>query len=81
MPDFVLELAGNGELLGAIRKVRMIRVGHADSANGVQYGSLDVTSARFYAAQLIDTIEFMHGRGVIHRDLKPEKCVGLLVHC
>ncbi|ORX34124.1 hypothetical protein BD324DRAFT_636704 [Kockovaella imperatae] len=53
---FVLDLAKNGEMLGYIRK----------------YGSLDLESARYYAALLIDTIEFMHDRGVIHRDLKPE---------
>ncbi|KAJ9117630.1 hypothetical protein QFC22_004480 [Naganishia vaughanmartiniae] len=53
---FVLDLATNGELLSFIKK----------------YGSFDVDSAKRYAAQLIDTIEFMHERGVIHRDLKPE---------
>lgn len=37
-----------------------------------KYGSLDLTSARFYAAQLIDTLEFIHEREIIHRDIKPE---------
>ncbi|WWD18183.1 hypothetical protein CI109_102632 [Kwoniella shandongensis] len=53
---FVLDLASNGEMTSLIRK----------------YGSFDVDSARYYAAQLIDVIEFMHEKGVIHRDLKPE---------
>ncbi|RXK42524.1 AGC/PDK1 protein kinase [Tremella mesenterica] len=53
---FVLDLAKNGEMLSHIRK----------------HGSLDVESARYYSAQLIDTIEFMLDKGVIHRDLKPE---------
>lgn len=53
---FVLDLAINGELLDIIKS----------------YGSLDLESARRYAAQLIDVIQFMHERGVIHRDLKPE---------
>ncbi|WVW80424.1 hypothetical protein I302_102405 [Kwoniella bestiolae CBS 10118] len=53
---FVLDMASNGELATYIRK----------------FGSLDMTSAKYYAAQLIDTIEFMHEKGVVHRDLKPE---------
>ncbi|WRT65952.1 uncharacterized protein IL334_002903 [Kwoniella shivajii] len=53
---FVLDLASNGELASYIRK----------------FGSLDMISAKYYSAQLIDTIEFMHEKGVVHRDLKPE---------
>lgn len=53
---FVLELAPNGELLHYIQR----------------YGSLDLTSATYYAAQLADTIDGMHQAGVIHRDIKPE---------
>ncbi|TKY88577.1 hypothetical protein EX895_002566 [Sporisorium graminicola] len=53
---FVLELANNGELLNFIRK----------------HGSFDLESARFYAAQLADTIAGMHTAGVVHRDVKPE---------
>ncbi|CAN6634033.1 serine/threonine-protein kinase Pkh1p [Trichomonascus vanleenenianus] len=53
---FVLDFAPNGELLTLIK----------------QMGSLDIDCTRYYAAQLLDAIEFMHSKGVVHRDLKPE---------
>ncbi|GAA6059950.1 hypothetical protein JCM10212_003090 [Sporobolomyces blumeae] len=53
---YVLELAPNGELLKWIKK----------------YGSFDLRSARYYAAQILSAVGFMHTKGVIHRDLKPE---------
>ncbi|GAA6056368.1 hypothetical protein JCM3770_005971 [Rhodotorula araucariae] len=53
---YVLEYAENGELLHWIKK----------------YGSFDLRSARYYVAQILSAVGFMHEKGVIHRDLKPE---------
>ncbi|KAI5481862.1 hypothetical protein MNV49_000139 [Pseudohyphozyma bogoriensis] len=53
---YVLELAENGELLKWIKKV----------------GSFSLPSARFYAAQILSAVEWMHAKNVIHRDIKPE---------
>jgi serine/threonine protein kinase len=36
----------------------------------VQKGRLPEDEARFYAAEVVDALEYIHGLGVIHRDIK-----------
>ncbi|OMH85448.1 3-phosphoinositide-dependent protein kinase 1 [Zancudomyces culisetae] len=53
---FILEMVENGDLLLHIRRE----------------GKLNEDKARFYLAQLVLAIEYMHKNNVVHRDLKPE---------
>ena len=50
-PVFVLDLARNGELQTRISRL----------------GSLSITCVRYYAAQIVDALRYMHSKGVIHR--------------
>ena len=52
----VLELLGGGELLERIRKKK----------------NFSEVEASNIMSKLASAVEFMHGRGVVHRDLKPE---------
>ena len=52
----MFEYANHGTLSRLIRK----------------YGKLPLELAKFYAAELVNILEFLHTKGVVHRDLKPE---------
>ena len=49
--DFGLSYAKNGELLKYIRKI----------------GSFDETCTRFYSAEIVSALEYLHEKGIIHR--------------
>ncbi|RLN96160.1 hypothetical protein BBJ28_00011632 [Nothophytophthora sp. Chile5] len=61
----VMELCRGGELLDVITYKEQAAAGYTDCAC-----SLALT--RFYIAEVLVALEYLHKNGVIHRDLKPE---------
>lgn len=57
LSDFGLSYAKNGELLKYIRKI----------------GSFDETCTRFYSAEIVCALEYLHQKGIIHRSVESVK--------
>ncbi|KZO92584.1 kinase-like protein, partial [Calocera viscosa TUFC12733] len=53
---FVLELCPKGDMTTVLRRL----------------GSFSLPCARFYFAQILDAVCFIHSQGIVHRDLKPD---------
>ncbi|CCD22873.1 putative protein kinase YPK3 NDAI_0A07190 [Naumovozyma dairenensis CBS 421] len=40
-----------------------------------EYGTLDETTVAYYAAEISCALKFLHDKGIVYRDLKPENCL------
>lgn len=56
---FALEFAPGGEMFDILTK----------------YGPFTLEATRFYAAEIVNGLEYMHSLNIIHRDMKPENLI------
>ena len=62
-----LDLCLGGDLLGYINKNK-----EANEKKGIIGRACDIISTKFYIAEIIEALYYLHGNQIIHRDLKPE---------
>ncbi|CCI49964.1 unnamed protein product [Albugo candida] len=67
----VMELCLGGNLLSFIRKHNREKL-RENEDKGIQDSACCLESTRFYMAELVIAIEYLHSKKVVHRDLKPD---------
>lgn len=68
-----MELVSGGVLLDVILNKQK-----EAEARGLQDVACDLPTTKFYVAEIVSALEYLHGLNVLHRDLKPESKTSLL---
>jgi len=73
---FVLELCAGGTLLDLIQQTQTNNTTTRTDTSYISSPVLDISWVRYYACQILQAIEYLHQRGVVHRDISPQN-IGL----